>query len=120
MVPNRVAMVVLVVLALLLSLGEGSSLRNELANSLDANEQVDDEPIEDDSDGSDGACPGFPGVFGKGKDGKCKEIAYTVPYKKSTWSCCPGFYCQKFGFYGGAGKHARKWRCRPRATPPPL
>jgi|LauGreDrversion4_2_1035121.scaffolds.fasta_scaffold1319189_1 hypothetical protein len=35
-------MVVLVVLALLLSLGEGSlTVRNELANSLDAIEQVD-------------------------------------------------------------------------------
>ncbi len=73
MVPNRVAMVVLLALALLLSLGGGSSLtvRNELANSLDANEldanEQDTNANEEDPDGED---PDGEGPNGEDPDAK--------------------------------------------------
>jgi hypothetical protein len=102
-------MVVLVVLALLLSLGEGSSLRNELANSLDANEPVDNDGDADADDGDaddgvavdkpKGSCgEGNPGVFGKGLGGKCQYVRWFQGSNDGTTrrsDCCPGLVCKR-------------------------
>ncbi len=127
MVPKRVAMVVLVLLALLLSLGVGSSLtlRDELANSLDANEP-DDGANELDNDGDDAndVPSSAPTAFCKGEGGKCKEVNGHGTLQElggsenQKWACCPGLFCKKLGswkMFQGSGR--RRYLCMP--TPKP-
>ncbi len=90
MVPTRVAMVVLVVLALFLSLGEGSSVRNELANSLDANDPIEGVPINEDKDEDDDekTC--------KREGDKCFRYRPHSEKNGGRYGCCPGLYCKTY------------------------
>jgi hypothetical protein len=56
-------------------------------------------------------CPGW---YGKGLNGKCKELGFDLSNTGGIrFDCCPGFWCKKMGTAGRVGPLRRRWLCRP-------